>query len=112
MRIIAFNANGIRAAHRKGFFDWLKKQKADFVCVQETKAQHWQLADRDFFPVGDHSYYHDAEKRGYSGPPLYPKHQPKQVVYGLGGEEVDRDGRWLQLERGTLSVVAPDCPPG
>lgn len=112
MRIIAFNANGIRAAHRKGFFEWLKKQKADFVCVQETKAQHWQLTDRDFFPVGYHSYYHDAEKRGYSGTAIYSKHQPKQVIYGLGWEEFDREGRWLQLDFDNLSVVSLYFPSG
>ncbi|NIQ95219.1 MAG: exodeoxyribonuclease III, partial [Desulfuromonadales bacterium] len=57
MRIITLNANGIRAANRKGFFKWMHKQKADVVCIQETKAQHPNLKDRDYHPLGYHVYY-------------------------------------------------------
>ena len=60
MRIISLNANGIRAAARKGFFSWLKKQKADVICIQETKAQEHQLDDEIFHPAGYHRYFHDA----------------------------------------------------
>lgn len=112
MRIISFNANGIRAAHRKGFFTWLAAQQADFVCIQETKAQHWQLAERDYFPLGYHCYYHDAEKKGYSGVALYSRHQPQQVVYGLGWEVFDSEGRWLQVDLGNLSVISLYLPSG
>ena len=66
MRIITLNANGIRSAARKGFFDWLDRQNADLVCIQETKAQRHQLEDPVFSPEGYHVYYHDAEKKGYS----------------------------------------------
>src|SRR5512135_2993233 len=60
MRIITLNANGIRSAARKGFFDWLATQDADVVCVQETKAQRDQLGDPLFHPAGYHCYYFDA----------------------------------------------------
>ena len=76
MRIITLNANGIRAAARKGFFDWMHRQDADVICIQETKAQHPQLQDRHFFPPGYHVYYHDALKKGYSGVAIYTRHQP------------------------------------
>jgi exodeoxyribonuclease III len=112
MRVISLNANGIRAAARKGFFEWLHGQKADFVCIQETKAQHWQLTDRHFFPVGYHSYYHDAEKKGYSGVALYSRLQPDQVTYGLGWDEFDSEGRWLQADFGELSVISLYLPSG
>src|SRR5690554_5700237 len=112
MRIISFNANGIRAAQRKGFFTWLADQQADVVCIQETKAQHWQLAERDFFPLGYHCYYHDAEKRGYSGVALYSRHQPQNVAYGLGWNEFDREGRWLQADFDRLSVISLYLPSG
>ncbi len=112
MRIISLNANGIRAAARKGFFDWLPAQKADFVCIQETKAQLPQLVDRDFFPVGYHCFYHDAEKKGYSGVALYSRLQPDRVSYGLGWPEFDREGRWLQADFGTLSVISLYLPSG
>ncbi len=112
MRIITFNANGIRAAARKGFFDWLPAQQADFVCIQETKAQLHQLVDGHFFPPGYHCFYHDAEKKGYSGVALYSRFQPDQVSYGLGWSEFDREGRWLQVDVGNLSVVSLYLPSG
>ena len=86
-RVISLNANGIRAAARKGFFDWLPKQDADVVCIQETKAQAHQLGDDSFSPAGYHCYYEDAEKKGYSGVAIYTKHKPKKVVRGYGDED-------------------------
>ena len=70
-RIITCNTNGIRAAARKGFFDWLEQEQADVVCIQETKAQEHQLSDPVFFPDGYHRYFHDAQKKGYSGVAIY-----------------------------------------
>ena len=65
MRVVTLNCNGIRAASRKGFFDWLPTIDADVVCLQETKAQIDQLTDPLFSPEGYHCYYYDAEKKGY-----------------------------------------------
>lgn len=106
MRIITLNANGIRAAARKGFFDWLAGQRADVVCIQETKAQVHQLTDPVFRPEGYHCYYHDAEKKGYSGVALYSRHAPVEVRHGLGWEVMDSEGRWLQADFGELSVIS------
>ena len=72
-RIITCNTNGIRAAARKGFFDWLAGANADVVCIQETKAQIDQLGDPVFSPNGYHCYYNDAIKKGYSGTALYSR---------------------------------------
>ena len=63
-KIITLNANGIRAAERKGFFQWLEQQNADAVCIQETKAQQSQLEGNPVFFPFDYNYYHDAEKKG------------------------------------------------
>ena len=112
MRIITLNANGIRAAARKGFFDWLKQQDADVVCIQETKAQLEQLKDRHFFPEGYHAYYHDAERKGYSGVAIYSRHRPDRVQHGLGWDMMDSEGRWLQVDIGNLSVVSLYLPSG
>ena len=112
MRIITLNANGIRAAARKGFFEWMDKQDADVICIQETKAQHHQLLDRQFFPPGYHVYYHDAVKKGYSGVAIYTRHQPTQVNYGLGWDVMDYEGRWLQADFGNLSVISLYLPSG
>jgi exodeoxyribonuclease-3 len=112
MRIITLNANGIRAAARKGFFEWMHQQDADVVCIQETKAQHPQLEDRQFFPPGYHVYYHDALKKGYSGVAIYTRHQPTRVRYGLGWDVMDGEGRWLQADFGDLSVISLYLPSG
>jgi exodeoxyribonuclease III len=112
MRIMSLNANGIRAAARKGFFDWLPLQNVDFVCIQETKAQLHQLADEVFHPSGYHCHYHDAEKKGYSGVALFSRHAPDQVIHGIGWSDFDCEGRWLQVDVGPLSVVSLYLPSG
>ena len=112
MRIISLNANGIRSAAKKGFFDWLKEQNADVVCIQEIKAQIDQLDDIVFYPKGFHSFYHQAEKKGYSGVAIYARFHPDQVSYGLGWPDIDREGRWLEARFGNLSVVSLYLPSG
>ena len=111
-RVISLNANGIRAAARKGFFAWLKQQDADVVCIQETKAQVHQLGDEVFSPNGYHCYYEDAEKKGYSGTAIYTRHEPKKVVRGYGDPEFDIEGRYLEVQLGGLNVVSLYLPSG
>ncbi|MDH5436795.1 MAG: exodeoxyribonuclease III, partial [Gammaproteobacteria bacterium] len=106
MRVISVNTNGIRAAAKKGFFEWLARQKADVVCIQETKAQEHQLGDGAFRPKGYHCYYFDAEKKGYSGVAIYSKKEPDKVTNGLGWGRIDSEGRWIQADFGKLSVVS------
>ena len=112
MRVITLNANGIRSAANKGFFDWMQRQAADIVCIQETKAQHHKLLDRMFFPAGYHAYYHDALKPGYSGVAIYSRYQPQQVRYGIGWDVMDHEGRWLRADFGPVSVVSLYLPSG
>lgn len=113
MRIITFNANGIRSAASKGFFDWLPGQHADIVCVQETKAQEHQLGAPDLRPAGYHAVFRDATtKKGYSGVGIYSRHTPDRVVEGLGIPAIDAEGRFLQLDFGKLSVVSLYLPSG
>ncbi len=106
MRIISVNVNGIRAAARKGFFDWMLAQDVDVVCVQETKAQVDQLSDPVFHPEGYHCYYHDAEKKGYSGVAVYARQEPDEVIRGFGWPDIDAEGRYLELRFGRLSVAS------
>lgn len=110
-RVITVNVNGIRSAARKGFFDWLGKQSADVVCLQETKAQREQL-DEAFCPSGYHCYYFDAEKKGYSGTALYARRAPDIVRTGLGWGSADSEGRYLQADFGKLSVASLYLPSG
>ncbi len=111
-RVISLNANGIRAAARKGFFDWMVQQKADVVCIQETKAQVHQLTDEVFSPSGYHCYYEDAEKKGYSGTAIYTRHKPKKVIRGYGDSEFDNEGRYLEVQLGGINVVSLYLPSG
>ena len=111
MRIITVNVNGIRAAARKGFFDWLRRQRADVVCLQETKAQEHQL-DATHRPRMFHTYFHDAQKKGYSGVAVFARRQPDEVVMGLGWPEFDAEGRYLEARFGSLSVVSLYLPSG
>jgi len=112
MRVITANVNGIRAAAKKGFFDWLKKQKADVVCIQETKAQEHQLEDSIFYPDGYQCYYFDAEKKGYSGVALFCKKEPDKIITGLGWDHADTEGRYIQADFGKLSVASLYLPSG
>lgn len=112
MRIITLNANGVRSAARKGFFAWLARQRADVVCLQETKSQEHQLSDEVLRPPGYFAYYHDAEKKGYSGVALYCRREPDKVTMGLGWPDVDREGRFLQADFGPLSVISLYLPSG
>lgn len=112
MRVITINTNGIRSAARKGFFEWLEKQQADVVCVQETKAQIDQLDDPIFHPTGYYCYYFDAEKKGYSGTALYCKKKPNKVIRGLGFEVADSQGRYIQADFDGISVASIYLPSG
>lgn len=112
MRIISFNANGIRSAARKGFFTWLSRQTADVVCIQETKAQEHQLDPQPYYPDGFHCHYFDAEKKGYSGVAIYARREPDAMITGLGWPEVDDEGRYLEARFGNLSVASLYLPSG
>lgn len=114
MRVIAFNANGIRAAARKGFFEWLPQQQADVVCIQETKAQLHQLeGDAQYFPADYHCHYFDATvKKGYAGTALYSRVAPDEILTGIGHEEFDGEGRYLEARFGDLSIASLYAPSG
>jgi exodeoxyribonuclease-3 len=112
MRIISFNANGVRSAARKGFFHWMDKQNADIVCLQETKVQTHQLEDPIYWPKGYRCYYLDAVKKGYSGVALFSRREPDEIVQGLGWPDLDAEGRYLEARFGSLSVVSLYLPSG
>ncbi|OGT32750.1 MAG: exodeoxyribonuclease III [Gammaproteobacteria bacterium RIFCSPHIGHO2_02_FULL_39_13] len=112
MRIITANVNGIRSAAKKGFFTWLSKQKADVICLQETKAQTADLADELYRPTGYHCYFSDAEKKGYSGVALYAKQKPDQVLHTLGWKCADNEGRFVRADFNNLTVISLYLPSG
>jgi exodeoxyribonuclease-3 len=112
MKIMTLNANGIRSATSKGFIEWMLKQHPDVVCLQETKAQEHQLSSDVQRPRGYYGFFHDAEKKGYSGVAIYSKKEPERVQIGLGWPDVDAEGRFLQVDFCNLSVISLYLPSG
>lgn len=113
LRVISFNANGIRAAAKKGFYQWLAAQDADVVCLQETKAHLFQLVPvEDYHPLGYFCEYYDAQKKGYSGVAIYAKKKPNQIVKGIGLNYCDDEARYLQFDFDNLSVISLYLPSG
>ena len=112
LRVVTINLNGIRSAARKGFFAWLKDQNADVICVQEIRAQQTELEDTSFALEGYHSYFHFAEKKGYSGVGIYTRHEPKEVITGLGWETADQEGRYVAVNLGKLWIASLYMPSG
>ena len=111
-RIISLNFNGIRSAAKKGCFEWLATQKADFLCVQELKAQQADMT-ADFLAPGKlKGHFHYAEKKGYSGAGVYARQQPRKVVIGFGSKEFDAEGRYVQCDFADLSVISVYKPSG
>jgi len=119
MRVMTFNCNGIRAAQRKGFFDWLAGRDVDLVCLQETKAREAQLLELEakageavFHPAGFHCHYFDAEKKGYSGTAVFSRREPLRVQRGFGFHLADSEGRYLQADFEGFSVISLYLPSG
>lgn len=114
MRIVSFNANGIRSAARKGFFDWFDGHDIDVLCMQETKARTEQLVDDPVFTrAGYHDCFHDARsKKGYSGVAIYSRREPDAVLTELDREDFDCEGRYIEARFGNLSVVSLYFPSG
>ena len=112
MKIITLNVNGVRSAQRKGFYRWMLEQQADVVCLQEIKALAEQLDDEALAPPGYHAFFNPAHKKGYSGVALYSRRRPDRVCSTLGWAQADGEGRFLQADFGSLSVVSIYLPSG
>jgi len=112
LTVVSANLNGIRSATSKGFLAWLGRQNADFVCVQELKAQAADMTDEMRSPSGLQGYFHYAEKKGYSGVGIYTRHTPDQVIEGLSVPEIDAEGRYIELVYDGLSIISVYLPSG
>ena len=112
LRIISSNLNGIRSAIKKGFLTWMQSQHADFICMQELKAQKDDLENDVLNPNGMAGFFHYAEKKGYSGCGIYTPHTPNSVIYGFGNSEFDAEGRYVELQFKNLSVISIYMPSG
>ena len=113
MKIYSYNVNGIRAAIRKGFIEWLREYNPDIICLQEIKANTDQL-DLDLFnKIGyKYNYWFSAQKKGYSGVAVLSKHKPLSIKYGTGIDHMDFEGRNLRLDFEKFSVMSLYLPSG
>ena len=113
MKIVSYNVNGIRAALRKGFLDWLQEEDPDMVCLQEVKASLDQIDVSDFSNLGYRVYWMDAtSRRGYSGVAILTKTEPQHVEYGCGLDVYDREGRVLRADFDGFSLMSVYMPSG
>jgi exodeoxyribonuclease-3 len=113
MKIISYNVNGIRAAIKKGFLEWLKVANPDIICIQETKANKEQVPSEGFDLAGyPYQYWFSAQKKGYSGVAIFCKEKPNHIEYGTGIETMDFEGRNLRVDFDNVSVMSMYLPSG
>lgn len=112
MKIISYNVNGIRAALKKDFVGWLKTENPDVVCLQETKANKEQVELDEIEALGYKTYWFSAQKKGYSGVAIFSKIEPTQLVYGMGIEKYDFEGRMIRADFGDITLINSYFPSG
>lgn len=112
MKIISYNVNGIRAAIKKGLYDWIKEENPDVVCIQELKARQEQVDTTELEAMGFHHYWMSAEKPGYSGVAIFSKIEPKHVEYGCGIGKYDSEGRIIRADYPGGSIICTYMPSG
>lgn len=111
IKISSYNVNGIRAAHRKGFVDWVEESNPDIICIQELRADEHQIPE-EIKSLSYHQYIHVAEKKGYSGVAIYSKKEPLNIFEGIGTDWIDKEGRVLILEFDSFYVCSVYAPSG
>lgn len=112
MKIISYNVNGIRAAIKKGWIEWIAENDFDIICLQETKATREQVDLVEMEALGYQSAWHSAEKKGYSGVATFYKNQPDLIQKGCGIEEFDKEGRVLRTDFGDMTLLNIYFPSG
>jgi exodeoxyribonuclease III len=112
MRIISYNVNGIRAAIKKGFIDWLRTNPADVICLQEIKAQDDTFDKAAIEAAGYYSHIFCAQKKGYSGVAILSKTKPDNIICGNRKEQSDFEGRVIRADFGKLTIVNAYFPSG
>ncbi len=112
MKVITINVCGIRASQKKGLFEWLNKTKADFICMQETRALEEQISQNCFYMKGYERYMNVAEKKGYSGVAIYTKHKPLSVQKSFSKSIFEKEGRFILTEYKNFDVISIYFPSG
>jgi len=111
LKISTYNVNGIRAAHRKGFVDWVEKSQPDVICLQELRALKHQVP-KAIQKLDYHAHYHTAKKKGYSGVAIFTREEPQTVALGMNVDWVDNEGRVMMTELDTIRIFSVYAPSG
>jgi exodeoxyribonuclease-3 len=112
MKIFSYNVNGLRSAINKGFMDWLRQEKPDIICLQETKLQEDQVDKMSFEFHGYYQIWHSAHKKGYSGVAILSLRKPDFYSLGIGNPEFDLEGRLIRIDIGDLTIINSYFPSG
>lgn len=112
LSIISYNVNGIRAAIRKGFLEWLQTKPADIICLQETKALKEDVDPALFSECGYESHWFSAQKKGYSGVAVLSAVKLDRILYGNGHGKSDDEGRVIQVDVGSIRIINAYFPSG
>jgi exodeoxyribonuclease III len=113
LKLLCWNVNGFRAVVKKGFWDFLDKEKPDIMCLQETKATPDQLKEEIKDTRGYTMYWaYPAERKGYSGTAVFTKEEPKSIKYDFGEKGIDIEGRMILAEYPAFTLMTIYFPNG
>ncbi|MEV0317194.1 exodeoxyribonuclease III [Streptomyces sp. NPDC050658] len=112
LTVTSVNVNGLRAAAKKGFVEWLAGTSADVVCLQEVRAEPQQLPDEVRDPEGWYVVHAPAAAKGRAGVSLYTRREPERVQVGFGSAEFDGSGRYVEADLPGVTVASLYLPSG
>ncbi|GAA0601876.1 exodeoxyribonuclease III [Streptomyces crystallinus] len=112
LTVTTVNVNGLRAAAKKGFLQWLAASDADVVCLQEVRAEPQQLTAEVREPEGWHVVHAPAAAKGRAGVSLYTRREPERVRVGFGSAEFDGGGRYVEADLPGVTVASLYLPSG
>ncbi|MET8676965.1 exodeoxyribonuclease III [Streptomyces sp. NPDC004647] len=112
LNVTTVNVNGLRAAARKGFMEWLAETSADVLCLQEVRAEPWQLPDEVRQPDGWHTLHAPAAAKGRAGVSIYSRREPERMRTGFGSAEFDGSGRYAEIDLPGVTVASLYLPSG
>ena len=106
------NVNGLRAAEKRGFCEWLLSQDPDIACIQEIRLQEKDVSQSLRNAGKFTGFFHYAKRPGYSGVGIYSKRKPDIIEFGCGIESIDEEGRFMKAKFGELVIVSIYVPSG
>jgi exodeoxyribonuclease-3 len=112
IRILSWNVNGLRAVHKKGFLEWLQRDRSAILCIQETKCREDQVPNPVKNAFGYHTYFSSGDRRGYGGVGLFTRKEPLSVKYTLEIERFDDEGRAIVADYGSFILFNVYFPNG